>query len=76
MNALCDTAAKFIGDTARPASIYILAGGLVAGAMSGIGEGALSVLGLAFGGAIGARAFENHAQIKADAEVKKAEVSK
>lgn len=76
MSGICDTASKFIGDTARPASIVVLACGLVTGMLQGVQEGALTVVMLAFSAAVGARTFENHTQIRADAEIKKAEAGR
>lgn len=75
MNNICNITAKFIGDTARPMSILMLAAGIVGGAFFHVDVAALTVEAGAFAGLVAARAVENHTQIKADAEVKKAETA-
>lgn len=61
-----------IADLARPMSIVILSLGLtVAIFVPNANATIAAIAGTLAGGLVGARSFENHTQIKAEAEVKK-----
>lgn len=60
-----------LGDAARPLSILIFALGVTIGMFTHADVAALTVAAGCFGALVGARSFENHTQIKADADVKK-----
>lgn len=66
-------ACQFIGEVARPISIVFLAGSAGVGTFTHVDVAALTVIAGMFGIAVGARSYENHATIKADASVKIAE---
>lgn len=63
---------KCLADLARPASIVILTVGITAAIfVPGANEAIAMIAGTLAGGLVGARSFENHTQIKAEAEIKK-----
>lgn len=70
-----DLACRIYSDAARPSTIYALGASLAIAPFVHADLAAAGLVAAAYAGSIGARSFENHTQIRADAETKKTEVA-